>query len=380
MKKIKICHFILGFHNGGVEKVLENYFANMDRSKFELHIVTHMQPDLKRKHIFEEMGFHTYQLSYVHGHKITVQNFQEYNNFFKHHHFDIVHNHFPENLLPLMFAKKYGVPVRILHSHNDYYNVFKKKNTLVKKLYSLGLSFNVHNATDYLACGKTAGESVFGEKNTSKTIVITNAINTQKFKYNPQKREELRKQLRINDNFVIGHVGRYEEVRQKNQGFVLKVFKEVLKTNPDARLLMIGEGKLRKDIMKTAEDMGVLDKTIFTGAISNVYDYLQVFDVFLFPSNYEGLPVVVVEAQCSGLPIVASSAIPEETNLTEAFFSLSLSNSIENWSDLVLAQQTHQRQDQSIIIQEKGYDIYSAATKLEHLYETLYQKAINSKQ
>ncbi|GCA66494.1 hypothetical protein KGMB01110_09300 [Mediterraneibacter butyricigenes] len=376
MKKIRICHFILGFHNGGVEKVLESYFSNMDRSNFELHVVTHIPPDTKRQQIFEEMGFIVHPLSYVHGHKITMQNLQEYNEFFQKNQFDIVHNHFPENLLPLIFAKKYKVPVRILHSHNDYTNVFKEKSKLIKCLYQMGLKVNVHNATDYFACGLTAGESVFGKKNCKNIVIIANAINTQKFKYNPEKRQELRKKLCLEKAFVLGHIGRYEDIRQKNQKFVLKIFNEVLKTEPATRLLMIGDGKFRPQIMELAKRMGIIDKIIFTGAIPNVHEYLQTFDVFVFPSNFEGLGIVAIEAQCSGLPVIASSVIPQEANISPNYYSLSLLAPVNEWAKLVLEQLEKKRSDCSELVKNEGYDIYKEAVKLEKLYEQLYQKHI----
>lgn len=372
MSKIKICHFILGFHNGGVEKVIENYFSNMDRSQYELHIVTHMEPDLNRQRIFENMGFIIHQLSYVHGHKVSKKNIKEYDNFFKQNKFDIVHNHFPENLLPLLFAKRYKVPIRILHSHSDYKNAFKEKHIWIKGAYLIGLRINTYNATNYFACGKVAAESVFGKKNINKTTIIINAIDTEKFKYDLLTRKKIRDQLKVNDSLVLGHTGRYEDIKIKNQSFVLKVFKEVLKTEPNARLLMIGEGKLRKDIMKLADDMEISDKVIFTGAVNNVYAYLQALDVFIFPSKFEGLGIAAVEAQCSGLPVIASSAIPEEANLTSVFHSISLSSPIENWAELVMNVAAHKRVDQSQIIKEQGYDIYQAASKLEKLYEKLY--------
>ena len=100
MNKIKICHFIIGFHNGGVEKVIENYFAHMDRTKFDLHIVTHIPPDINRQKTFENMGFQVHQLSPLQGHKIRLKNIEEYRELFSKNKFDIVHNHFPENLLP----------------------------------------------------------------------------------------------------------------------------------------------------------------------------------------------------------------------------------------------------------------------------------------
>lgn len=371
MKKIRICHFILGFHNGGVEKVLENYFSNMDLSKFELHIVTHMKPDLKRQKVFEEMGFQVHQFTRVHGHKIKIQNIKEYNKFFKQYKFDIVHNHFPENLLPLFFAKRYGVKNRILHSHNDYKTAFSKKSSVKKGLYNLGLKANVSNATHYFACGKKAGETVFGNKNAEKVTIIYNAIDTKLFRYNEKRREELREKLGIKDAFVLGHVGRYEPNRQKNQEFILEIYQEVLNEIPEARLLMIGEGERRKLVMEKANKMGILQNIIFTGAVQNASDYLQAMDVFVFPSLHEGLSVVSIEAQCAGLPLIASDTVSKETAITSLFSALPLDAPVKEWAAEVASKKQLIRSDHSTEIEKAGYEISVEAQKLQEMYEKM---------
>lgn len=371
MNKIKICHFILGFHNGGVEKVLENYFSNIDRTKFELHIVTHIPPDLKREKKFKDMGFIVHQLSYVQGHRISKKNISEYRELFKENKFDIVHNHFPENLLPLLFARFYNIKVRILHSHGDYESAFAKKNVLVKWLYGIGLRFNVFNATVYFACGKKAGESVFGKKNylDGKIKIVNNAINIERFRYDVDRRIKIRNELGLDDEFTLGHVGRYEDVKQKNQGFVLQIFQEVLKTIPNARLLMLGDGKEHVNIVEQAEKMKIKNKIIFTGAVPNVPDYLLAMDIFVFPSKFEGFSVATIEAQCSGLPGVIADTI-SEMDILGTFDVLSLNQPIQDWGEAVASKEGYIRNDQSDRIRAKGYDIKEEAKKLEEFYCT----------
>lgn len=371
MKKIKLCHFIKGFHNGGVEKVIENYFSNMDRSEFELHIVTHMEPDLRRQKVFEDMGFHVHQLTHVHGHKIKVQNIKEYAELFNSNDFDIVHNHFPENLLPLFFAKRKKIPGRILHSHNDYENAFSKKSALKKILYDAGLRFSVWQATHYFACGTKAAETVYGKNKMSEVYLINNAIDTTRFKYDELKRQQMREKLGMKNSFVLGHVGRYEVEGQKNQTFVLEIFREVLKKDSEAKLLMLGEGETRLEIMKRAELMGISQNIIFTGAVPNVSDFLQAMDVFVFPSLHEGLSVVSIEAQCAGLPIIASDTVSKESAVTNLFSSVSLKESAEHWANEVLSKKMIFRQDQSKILRESGYEIREEAKKLQKIYENI---------
>lgn len=369
MKKVKICHFILGFHNGGVEKVIENYFSNMDRTKFELHIVTHIPPDLKRQKVFENMGFIIHRLSYVQGHKISKKNLAEYAELFRNYKFDIVHNHFPENLLPLLFARKYKVKVRILHSHGDYENAFAKKSKLVKQIYGMGLKFNTMNATHYFACGQRAAETVFGKKNLlkGKIKIVNNAINIERFKYDIEKRLKIREELLLGDSFTLGHVGRYEDVKQKNQKLVLEIFKEVLKSIPDAKLIMLGDGEEHKKIVELSEKMGIKGNIIFTGAVPNVPDYLLAMDVFVFPSKFEGFSVATTEAQCSGLPGVMSDTI-SEMDILGMFDILSLNQPVSDWAAAVISKREYNRTDQSEVIREKGYDIKLEAKKLEEFY------------
>ena len=291
---------------------------------------------------------------------------------FESYRFDIIHNHFPENLLPLFFAKRYGIKCRILHSHSDYQTIFENKSLLIKKIYNIGLKLNVKNATHYFACGEKAGESVFGKKNMEKVVLIHNAIDTSIFCLKQTKRDEIRNQLGLTDSFVLGHVGRYEIKGLKNQEFILKIFQQVIKKIPSAHLLMLGEGKYRSSIMQQAEDMGILNKCIFTGAVTNVQNYLFAMDVFVFPSLYEGLSVAAIEAQCTGLPVIASDTVSYETGITDLCSFFSLKYSAEKWADEVISKMKIRRMDQSENIKKAGYEINHEAKKLENIYKEIY--------
>lgn len=367
--RVSICFFILGFHNGGVEKVLYSYLSHMNCDDFDLHIVTHMDPDPLRQKMFTDMGCQIHQLSRVHGHKINKRNIREYNELFQTYRFDIVHNNFPENLLPLLMAKKYKVPVRILHSHNDYEACFFNKSEVVKKIYKLALKVNVSMATHYLACGKKAGESVYGKKMVDRGAVkvLNNAIVPEKFLFDEACRKEMRENLGLGDAFTVGHVGRYEN-QQKNQEFVVDVFNELLKIEPNAKLLMLGEGKNRNSIMERTEKLGIADRVIFTGAVNNVSDYLQAMDVFLFPSRFEGFSVATIEVQCTGLPGVMSDTISSEMNILGLFDVLSLSESPKVWAQHVLDKKQMIRKDQTKEISAAGYNIEIEAKLLENMY------------
>ncbi|MBP3474711.1 MAG: glycosyltransferase [Lachnospiraceae bacterium] len=377
-RKIKICLFIKGFHNGGVEKVFENYFSNMDRNKFELHIVTHMDPYIPRQKYFESMGFIVHQLSPVHVIRINKQNIKEYENLFKTYKFDIVHNNFPEKILPLYMAKKHGVPIRILHSHCDYNIMADKCNPIIRPIYRKILRYNAQKlATHCIGCGKQAGESAFGKKimDNPKNFVLHNAINTDSFHYDMGIRTTVRKQLGISDEYLVGHVGRYEG-NQKNQSFVIDIFSKLLEKEPKSRLLMIGEGPLKEKIIEKANRLCILDKIIFTGSVSNVADYLQAMDCFVFPSLYEGFSVVTVEVQCTGLKGAISDSLDPEMNTFNQFGVFSLNQEPEIWADYLLGIKNYERSDKAEELIEAGYDIRYESKKLKNFYVEAYENTL----
>lgn len=372
--KIRICLVIIGFHNGGIEKVIENYFKNMDRSKFDLHIITHLNTNSAREKEFKEMGFTIHKFKYFRGSRIKVENLIEYNNFFKENHFDIVYNNVVQNMLPLLFAKRYKVPVRVLHSHSDYIAAFEEKSYLVRKIFSLLICLNTYFATHYFACGERAAISVFGRKKVEagKVTIVRNAINTNDFRYNPLTRIKIREALHLGDSLVVGHIGRYED-DNKNQQFVIDVFRELLKITPNSKLILIGEGKKREEIRMRAVKYGIMKQVIFTGAVSNVPDYLSAMDAFIFPSKFEGVSVTTLEAQCSGLTGIISDTLSPEMNELGVFIELSIKASAELWAKALYEHniQSGARRDRSKDLCERGYDIRIEANKFQAMLEKL---------
>ena len=152
-ESLKICLVINGFHNGGIERVLENYFSHMDRMGLDIHIISHLEPNEEIEKKFRDMGATIHYFSFYHARSIKPKNMKEYDEFFKNNRFDIVHNNVAINILPLFYAKKHGVPVRILHSHADYKTAFKEKNKFIRAAYEYVIKKNVRLATHYFACG-----------------------------------------------------------------------------------------------------------------------------------------------------------------------------------------------------------------------------------
>jgi len=197
------------------------------------------------------------------------------------------------------FCKRYKIPV-ISHSHNG-----NGYNPAINSIFR-----PIVNRVSYkrLACSKSAAEWLFGKKRVNDTQIIINGIDTERFTYNAEARDRVRKQYGIAENqFVIGHIGRFSE--QKNHAFILDIFSEVLKQKPKTLLLLVGVGELMDQIKSIVQERGIEKSVLFAGKQSRTEDYYSSFDCFLMPSLYEGLPVVGVEAQCEGLDCFFSNQI-----------------------------------------------------------------------
>jgi glycosyltransferase EpsF len=222
------------------------------------------------------------------------------------------------------------VPVRICHNHTTAHWGEGVK-TLLKYILR---PFNKVFATDYFACGETAGRWMYGDRcfDRGEVTVMPNAIDTEQFAFDPAARAALREELGIpQDAFVVGHVGRF--MYQKNHRFLVDIFAEVLKKKPEAVLLLVGEGELMESIREKVKARGISSSVVFTGARREVNKLYSVMDVFCLPSFYEGMPVVAWEAQANGLPCVFSNKISQEAGNN----FLSLSQGIEKWEEALLS-------------------------------------------
>lgn len=376
MKK-KIALIIRGFHCGGIEKVFELYFSHMDLSPYEIHIITNMENMPERQEIFEKMGCIIHTFSPMRGHRFTWKNIVEYKNLFRSEKFDIVHNNVPDNLFPLYFAKKYDVPIRILHAHTIYTDDFASKKKMAAMIFRKGFAINTSNATKLVAVSGLAAKSAFAKKS-GEAIILKNAINLENFSFNLKAREQIRNHLDVAASEVlIGHVGRYEN-DMKNQEFVLTVFGEIIKKYDNCKLVMLGEGPRRSGFIEMARRLNILEKVIFTGAVFNVNEYLSAMDIFLLPSRKEGFGIVGVEAQASGVMCIFSDKIPQEALITDQVTVIGIEGEqavfnwkrqIEEWLPNILLRGEDVRKKAVELIRDAGYDIHTQTRQLECLYQ-----------
>ena len=201
-----------------------------------------------------------------------------------------------------------------------------------------------------------------------KISVTINGIDTEKFRFDPVFRREKRKELRMEDDYVICHVGRFHD--QKNHTFIVDVFRELCQLQPRCKLMLIGIGPLQEQIKEKVAGLGLSDKVMFLGQITDVHRMLSAADAFLFPSLYEGLPLTLVEAQASGLPVICSDAITDECHLTQEYEVLSLDTPPQEWAKAVLKAREFRipREERHLLLKEKGYDSGDVAAGLAAFY------------
>ena len=270
---------------------------------------------------------------------------------------------------PLFAAWMAEVPVRILHNHSTSSPGETKRNIMKAVLRPLAKLFANH----YFACSKLAADWMYGKKlvDEGKVTIIHNAIDPDKFAFNPEKRKILRKELGLEGKFVIGHVGRF--MFQKNHEFLIDLFAEVVKENPEARLILIGDGPLKEHIQQKVKNLGLSEKVQFLGIRNDVADLYNAMDLFLLPSHYEGLPVVGVEAQANGLPMIVSDRVTKEMKVTDLVTYKSLDANKIGWiksvKDYILRDQ--KRTDTYKQMRSAGFDINNESNKLVQIYEEI---------
>lgn len=282
--------------------------------------------------------------------------------------YQIVHSNVNSlSAFSLLAATLAGAKIRILHNHSADSRAERARTIIKRMLRPFARLF----ANQYWACSSVAAEWMYGKKNVrkNKVTIINNAVELDKFAFNKSRREDLRKELNIENCFVIGHIGRF--MRQKNHIFLLEIFKEVLKKNDNARLLLVGDGKLRKKLEAIVKKEGLGNKILFLGIRDDVAELYSAMDIFVLPSLYEGLPVVGIEAQASGLPFICSDRVSNEIILSENTCRIPLDAPAALWAERIMKYGSGLRMPLDDLSCLKAYDINVEAKRLENLYISL---------
>lgn len=281
--------------------------------------------------------------------------------------YDVLHVHSGSiSVLAIMayYAKKNGVKKVITHSHCAVEHI-NLKNKILRVIAGI---FMKPCVDVYCACSKVAGEAKYmpGIVN-DKMIVLNNGVDFSRFEYNESIRDRIREKHNIKkDAFVLGHVGRFSY--QKNHEYLIQIFKDVLKREKNAVLMLIGSGELEEEIQQLIKEFNLTDSVILCGNVNNVNEYMQAMDVFVLPSRFEGLPIVGVEAQAAGLPVVVSENVSDELDMGKNVAFLPLSEDVKMWVDKILELKGDRYLENTQLLREHGYDVYQTASIVRDMY------------
>lgn len=376
-RPLRILHVVGAMNRGGIETWLMHVLRNINRDAYQMDFLVHTTEPGAYNNEICALGSKLIPCTTSSKPWLYAKDLQRILQ--KYGPYDVVHSHVHHfSGLVTFLAKKAGVPIRIAHSHLDS-SPLEAKRSIVRHLY-LALSKVLISlyATTGLACSNVAAIDLFGLRwnKDSRWQLLYYGIDMNKFKEKPDSKS-LRLELGIPiDAFVIGHVGRFQ--KQKNHRFILEIFAEVVKQESQAFLLLVGEGIMKAEIEEQASQMGLKNQIIFAGSRSDIPKIMMgVMDVFILPSLNEGLPMVGIEAQAAGLPIVLSDVVTEEVIKDKLFVRrISLSESASVWADQILTLKNSKSiisQENSISILEKSeFNISHSIKELIKIYDEQY--------
>lgn len=368
MPMTRILHVVSSLGTGsGVMSVLMSYHRAVDKTKLQFDYLSFRQTTDTYEQEISSLGGRIYHCSRP---ALSKNFFDEIECFFADHagEYEIIHCHpIYASAVFAPAAKRHGVRHVIQHSHST-----KRSDNPVSALRSLAIQLLLgRRATDYVACSEEAKKLFFWVR-PEQVYLMRNAIDFERFRFSGEKRAEIRRLFEIGtQDTVLGHVGRFS--KEKNHFFLLEVFRAYRKTDPSAWLLLVGDGVLLEQVKKRAEQLGISDHVIFAGRQSCVSAYMSAMDYFLLPSKFEGFGTVLIEAQASGLPCMASTKVPEAVKLTETLQFQPLHFGSETWASRIAPIKTESERMQSGSVPQSEFEIHSAAKRLEEYYRTLAQ-------
>lgn len=368
---VRVLHITPSMNRGGIETFLMNLYRNIDRSKLQFDFLLNSDGEDLYSDEIRSLGGRIYSIpsrsiGYYKNKKALI-------NYFKvHKEYSIVHQHLSSlsYIEPLVLARKFDIPYRIVHSHNT-----KQSGSKVHKALHKFNQMRIHKiATHFFACSKLAAKWLYTSRqfNDNDYVVINNAIKTSDFSYNNKIRQNKRDELGIEkDEILVGHIGRFN--LQKNHDLIIDIFKSYLDNYGKAKLLLVGDGPLMSKILNKVADLGISNCVIFAGVRKDISELLQAIDVFLMPSLHEGLPVTLVEAQSAGVPCVLADTITKEIDIYKNIWC-SLEDLPCLWANKINDLHLLKREDTSNLVANAGFDISVVAGELQRFYISLDRK------
>ncbi len=357
-------------NRGGAETMVMNYYRKMDRTKIQFDFMVHRKEKGAYEDEIESLGGQIYRMC-----SIYPQNYFKYKKmlsefFNKNTEYKIIHSHMSElGYFVFKEATKHNIPVRICHAHNTPVFSLMGRNEKIKALARWYLKKNiVKYSTHLFTCSIDSAKWLYGAKNIERFIVLKNAVCAENHKFDPEIRYKKRKELNIENKFVVGNVGRFNE--QKNHSFLIDIFFEIQKIKENSVLMLVGEGSLKLKVENIVNQLGIKDKVLFLGIRNDVNELLQAIDVFVLPSLFEGLAMVLIEAQASGLKCFTSKdVVTVESKITNLLEYVPLNEKPDIWAKQILDfNYNNYRKDIYQEIVDKKWDINTNVDWLTDFY------------
>ncbi len=350
-------------NKGGVESYIMEIYRHCDKSKLQFDFLSYEHINEEYKKEIEYLGGHVYFIPAKRKH--IINHYKVLNEIFLKGKYTGVYYQCNRKLYTLdifKYAKKYNVPIRAIHSHNST----QPPMSFIEKIRSLSVECRLDKyVTDRFACSDEAGKWMFGDR---EYKVIKNAVDTSVFFYNMKTREKVRKELGLDDKLLVGTVGRLSE--QKNPFYIVEIINKLCQINENIRFIHIGDGKLKEKVKEKIEEYSLRDKYLLLGLQKNVSDYMNAMDYFILPSKFEGFPIVLVEAQATGLHCMVSDNITNSCDLTGNIEFLSTDIQPQEWAERILNDIKYNREDCSKKIIEEGYDINCISEEIQKFFLT----------
>lgn len=370
-KKV-ILHVVGRLDIGGAESRIMDLYHNIDKEKVQFVFCQHTTDRCAYEDEIKSMGGKVYYIP-----RFRIINFFSYKRawqrFFEEHaEIDVVHGHMTSTAsIYLPIAKRNGVSVTIAHARSA------GTDRGLKGIATKIMRKKLWKKTDVMiACSMLAGRAVFGEQamQQGKVRLFPNAIEVERFAYDAGIRKEVREKLKLQNSFVLGHVGRFSPV--KNHEYLLKILKECIKLEekqqlPQIKLMLLGDGELRENTERLANQMGIASRVLFLGNRRDIYRYYQAMDFFLLPSFYEGLPGTAIEAQASGLPGIISDTITHEAVITERFTQKDISTTARVWAEEIIRYMPAEsmgRKGYEEKVRKAGFDVKEQVVRMQKFY------------
>ena len=368
---VRILHILGNTQLGVAESRIMDLYRHMDRSVVQFDFVVHSKEEGYFNEEIRKLGGRIFRvprfrvLNYFSYCRAWKKLLQEHRDADGRSEFHMIQGHMTSTAaIYLPIARKCGIETTIAHARSA--GVDKGLKGILTRF----LRRNLSKKADYLfTCSELAGISVFGKKavDQGRTRFLPNAIDCQKFAPDPLVREKIRRELGIENCYVIGHVGRFHYA--KNHEYLLRVFAELVKRKTrDYVLLLLGEGSGMEDIRILSRELGIGDKVYFLGNKSNVNDYYQAMDYFVYPSRFEGMPGTIVEAQTAGLRCLMSDTICKEVIATELVTTRSIREDPGLWADEIEQHLQYQRSSRVDEMKELGFDVHGQAVLMTDFY------------